>query len=109
FNAVGDWVDDPTDPFDYNNVMQGIWWVLFDPRTAVGGVTQTISVGIATKNPPRIYPSNDAGATCSAVTGQPTTECGGTGIMPTKATLAPSNAFLSVPYGTNAGLYADGQ
>ena len=109
FNAVGDWVDDPTDPFDYNNVMQGIWWVLFDPRTAVGGVTQTIYVGIATKNAPRIYRSNDAGATWSAVTGQPTTECGGTGIMPTKAALVPSNGFLYVTYGMKAGPYDDGK
>jgi hypothetical protein len=107
FTAVGDWVDDPTDPFDYNNVMQGIWWVLFDPRSVSGGVTQTIYVGVATKNAPRIYRSTDAGATWAAVAGQPTTECGGTGIMPTKAALDATSGVLYVTYGMKAGPYDD--
>src|SRR5437868_8809735 len=91
FTAQGDWVDDPTDPNNYNNQKQGIWWVIFDPRTVVGGVTQNTYVGVATKNAPRIYHSGDAGSSWSAVAGQPITECGGTGIMPTKAAIAPSN------------------
>ena len=39
FTAVGDWVEDVTDPFGYLDNMQGIWWVLFDPSIGVGGVT----------------------------------------------------------------------
>src|SRR5437667_3884523 len=30
FTAVGDWVEDPSDPYGYNNQKQGIWWVTFD-------------------------------------------------------------------------------
>src|SRR5215471_2376387 len=105
--AVGDWVDDPTDPFGYNNVKQGIWWVLFDPRVVVGGVTQTIYVGVATENAARIWRSTDGGASWAAVPGQPTTECGGTAIMPTKAVLEPVSGTLYVTYGMKAGPYDD--
>jgi hypothetical protein len=105
--AAGDWVDDPTDPFGYNNVKQGIWWVLFDPRVVVGGVTQTIYVGVATKDTASIWRSTDGGASWAAVPGQPTTECGGTGIMPTKAVLEPVSGTLYVTYGMKAGPYDD--
>src|SRR5215469_4447572 len=49
FTAVGDWQDDPTDTTGYNSQKQGIWWVVFDPRSVVNGVTQNIYVGIASK------------------------------------------------------------
>jgi len=39
FTAVGDWQDDATDGTGYQSQKQGIWWVVFDPRTVVGGVT----------------------------------------------------------------------
>src|SRR5438876_10443100 len=77
FTAVGDWVEDPSDPNGYLTAKQGIWWVLFDLRTVVGGVTQNIYVGVATKNAPRIYRSSDGGSNWTAVAGQPLTECGG--------------------------------
>jgi pimeloyl-ACP methyl ester carboxylesterase len=50
FTAIGDWQDDPTDPNGYTSQKQGLWWVVFDPRTVVGGVTQNIYIGVATKN-----------------------------------------------------------
>jgi xyloglucan-specific exo-beta-1,4-glucanase len=107
FTAVGDWQDDPNDPFDYNNQKQGIFWVTFDPRTVVGGVTQNIYVGVATKNAPRIYRSSDGGANWTAVVGQPLTECGGTGIMPTKAAIEPVSGTMYVTYGMKGGPYDD--
>jgi hypothetical protein len=107
FTAVGDWVEDVTDPFGYLDNMQGIWWVLFDPSTGVGGVTQVIYVGVATKNAPRIYRSTDGGATWAALAGQPTTECGGTGIMPTKAAIDATSGTLYVTYGMKSGPYDD--
>ena len=107
FTAVGDWVEDPSDPNNYLNQKQGIWWVTFDPRTVVGGVTQNIYVGVATKNAPRIYRSSDGGSNWSAVAGQPTTECGGTGLMPTKAEIEPVSGNMYVTYGMKSGPYDD--
>jgi xyloglucan-specific exo-beta-1,4-glucanase len=107
FTAVGDWVEDASDPNNYLNQKQGIWWVVFDPRTVVGGVTQSIYVGVATKDAPTIYHSSDGGTTWSAVGGQPLVECGGTGIMPTKAAIEPVSGTMYVTYGMASGPYDD--
>lgn len=107
FTAVGDWQDDPTDATGYQSQKQGIWWVIFDPRTAVGGVTQNIYVGIASKTVPTIYHSADGGNTWSAIPNQPTLDCGGDGIMPTKAAIDPTTGTMYVTYGEKAGPYDD--
>jgi len=107
FTPVGDWQDDPTDSSGYNSQKQGIWWVLFDPRTVVNGVTQNIYLGIASKTVPTIYHSADGGNTWTAIPGQPTTDCGGTGIMPTKAALDSTSGTMYVTYGMMAGPYND--
>ena len=107
FTAVGDWVENPNDANGYLTAKQGIWWVTFDPRTVVGGVTQNIYVGVATKNAPRIYRSTDGGSNWSALAGQPLTECGGTGIMPTKAAIEPVSGTMYVSYGMASGPYDD--
>jgi xyloglucan-specific exo-beta-1,4-glucanase len=107
FTAVGDWQDDPTDPNGYNSQKQGIFWVNFDPRTVVSGVTQNIYVGVATKTAPTIYHSSNGGSTWSAIPGQPTTDCGGDGIMPTKAAIDPTTGTMYVTYGEKAGPYDD--
>src|SRR5258708_5182913 len=107
FPAAGDWADTPSDPYGYTSAKQGIWWEIFDPRTAVSGVTQSIYVGVATKTAPTIYHSADGGATWAAVAGQPTLDCGGTGIMPTKAVLEPTSGNIYVTYGMSSGPYDD--
>lgn len=107
FTAIGDWQDDPTDSTGYQSAKQGIWWVIFDPRTVVGGVTQNIYVGIASKTVPTIYHSADGGNTWTALAGQPTADCGGDGIMPTKAAIDPTTGTMYVTYGEKAGPYDD--
>jgi len=107
FTAIGDWVEDPSDASGYLAAKQGIWWVIFDPRTVVSGVTQNIYVGVATKNAPRIYRSSDGGSSWTAIAGQPLTECGGTGIMPTKAAIEPVSGTMYVTYGMKSGPYDD--
>ena len=107
FTAIGDWVEDPSDASGYLAAKQGIWWVIFDPRTVVSGVTQNIYVGVATKNAPRIYRSSDGGSSWTAIAGQPLTECGGAGIMPTKAAIEPVSGTMYVTYGMKSGPYDD--
>ena len=107
FTSAGDWQDDATDLTGYQSQKQGIWWVIFDPRTAVGGVTQNIYVGIASKTVPTIYHSADGGNTWSAIANQPATDCGGDGIMPTKAAIDPTTGTMYVTYGEKAGPYDD--
>ena len=107
FTAIGDWQDDPTDATGYQSQKQGIWWVVFDPRTVVSGVTQNVYVGVATKTAPTIYHSGDGGNTWSALAGQPTADCGGDGIMPTKAVIEPTSGSMYVTYGEKAGPYDD--
>jgi xyloglucan-specific exo-beta-1,4-glucanase len=70
-------------------------------------VTQNIYIGVATKNAPRIYRSSDGGSNWTSLAGQPLTECGGTGIMPTKATIEPISGTMYVTYGMSAGPYDD--
>ena len=107
FTAVGDWQDDATDTTGYQSQKQGIFWVNFDPRTVVNGVTQNIYVGVATKDAPTIYHSSDGGSTWPAIAGQPTADCGGDGIMPTKAAVDPTTGTMYVTYGEKAGPYDD--
>ena len=107
FTAIGDWQDDPSDATGYQSQKQGIWWVIFDPRTVVGGVTQNIYVGIGSKTVPTIYHSADGGNTWAAIANQPATDCGGDGIMPTKAAIDPTTGTMFVTYGEKAGPYDD--
>jgi hypothetical protein len=107
FTASGDWQDDPTDNTGYQSQKQGIWWVVFDPRTSVNGITQSIYVGIGSKTVPTIYHSADGGTTWTALAGQPTADCGGDGIMPTKAAIDPATGTMYITYGEKAGPYDD--
>jgi xyloglucan-specific exo-beta-1,4-glucanase len=107
FTASGDWQEDATDQSGYQSQKNGISWVVFDPRTVVNGITQNIYVGIASKTVPTIYHSADGGNSWTPIAGQPTTDCGGTGIMPTKAAIDPTTATMYVTYGMKVGPYDD--
>jgi xyloglucan-specific exo-beta-1,4-glucanase len=75
----------------------GIAFVLFDPRSgSAGEATRTLYAGISRTAEPNLYVSTDAGATWSAVPGQPIT------YAPQRAVLAESGE-LFVTYGNGAG------
>lgn len=103
FSAVGNWreasdgVDDPASQY------QGLWWVVFDKRTVVNGVSQNIYVGVATKTGPTVWRSSDGGSTWAAVPGQPAVG----DLMPKKAKFDHVNGLLYVAYGQRAGPYSD--
>jgi xyloglucan-specific exo-beta-1,4-glucanase len=109
FPGVGEWREDPADPFGYLNTYQGLSWIEFDPRQIVGDVTQTIYAGVATKNSATIWRSADGGGSWSPVPGQPVSFPGGFNLMPTKARFEPVAGVLYVTYGFKAGPYDDGK
>ena len=95
FTAVGDYVEKAGDV--YLGDPDGIVWEAFDPTTgSAGKTTQTIYVGVATKNGPSIWRSTDGGSTWAAVPGQPT------GFLPQHGVLA-SNGQLYVAFDNQAG------
>jgi xyloglucan-specific exo-beta-1,4-glucanase len=101
FPAVGTYVQDPNDPNGYLTDRIGVTWVTFDPRTTgTGGASATIYVGVADLGT-SIYRSTDAGATWSALAGQPT------GFLPHHGVLG-SNGILYVTYSNKGGPY-DGE
>lgn len=112
FTAVGEYVDDPTDTIDnYMNQKQGLWWVVFDKRTVVNGVSKNIYVGVATKTGPTVWQSTDGGNTWAAVPGQPLPASwpGGNVLMPKKAKFDAVNGVMYLAYGYKAGPYDDGK
>jgi hypothetical protein len=75
----------------------GIAFVVFDPNAGVlDGATRHLYVGVSRAGEPNLFESNDAGATFTAVLGQPTT------YAPQRATLA-QNGVLIVSYANGAG------
>ena len=102
FPNPGNYVQDPADPNGYLTDNQGIYWVTFDKRTGTSGTTtQTIYVGVADMGT-SVYRSTDAGATWSAVPGQPA------GFLPHKGVLDTVNGFLYVAYSDKGGPYDGG-
>jgi xyloglucan-specific exo-beta-1,4-glucanase len=91
---------------EYLGDMQGVVWVVFDPRSGLpGGATQTIYVGVAEKTGPSVYRSTDGGATWSALAGQPL------GLLPHKGVLDTVHDYLFIATSDNGGPYggASGQ
>ncbi|EAA29333.1 carbohydrate-binding module family 1 protein [Neurospora crassa] len=100
FTAVGDYVVDPSDTTGLNNDKQGIAFVTFDSTSATtNGATSRIFVGSATNSTSSVWVSNDAGATWSAVAGQPGT------YFPHKCKLQPTEKALYLTYSDGTGPY----
>ncbi|KAG8169517.1 hypothetical protein KVR01_000262 [Diaporthe batatas] len=109
FTATGTYRADPSDSTGYNSDIQGLAFVTFDTTSAVtNGATSRIFVGTASNGTQQaVWQSTDAGATWSAVAGQPAA------FFPHKARISPSEKVLYLTYsdgtgpydGTNGGVY----
>ncbi|MDI1463638.1 xyloglucanase [Catellatospora sp. KI3] len=102
FPNPGDYRADPNDTSGYSNDLQGVLWVVFDPRTGRRRrTTQTLYVGVADKADP-LYRSTDGGATWAPVPGTPT------GYLPHKAVLDHSGGCLYLATSDTGGPYDGG-
>lgn len=109
FTATGNYIVDPSDANGYNSDIQGLAFVTFDSTSAVtNGATSRIFVGAASNGTQQaVWQSTDAGATWSAVAGQPGA------FFPHKAKVQPAEKALYLTYsdgtgpydGTNGGVY----
>ncbi|KAI5917998.1 carbohydrate-binding module family 1 protein [Camillea tinctor] len=100
FTAVGTFAPDPNDVNNYNNDLQGLTFVTFDSTSGTtGGATNRIFVGTADNTTASVYVSEDAGATWSAVKGQPGT------YFPHKGVLQPEEKALYLTYSDGTGPY----
>jgi xyloglucan-specific exo-beta-1,4-glucanase len=100
FTATGTYIPDPADTNGYNNDKQGLAWVTFDSTSAAtNGATSRIFVGTAENITASVYVSNDAGATWSAVPGQPGK------FFPHKGKLQPAEKALYITYADGSGPY----
>ncbi|MEU7827078.1 hypothetical protein [Catellatospora sp. NPDC049133] len=102
FPNPGSYRADPNDTSGYSSDLQGVVWVVFDPRTGTRRRrTQTIYVGVADKDNP-LYRSTDGGATWAAVPGAPT------GHVPHKGVLDHVGGFLYLATSDTGGPYDGG-
>lgn len=100
FTAVGTYVPNPSDTSGLNSDKIGLAWVTFDSTSSlVNGATSRIFVGAVDNTTASVYVSNDAGATWSAVAGQPGK------YFPHKGKLQPSEKALYITYADGAGPY----
>jgi photosystem II stability/assembly factor-like uncharacterized protein len=96
FTNSGTYIQNPGQ--EYGSDAIGISWITFDPSTGTSGkATQTIYMGVADKGN-SVYRSTDAGATWSAVPGQPT------GLLPHHGVLS-STGILYISYSNGVGPY----
>src|SRR5690625_3529553 len=99
FPNVGNHVEEPNDPYDYQNVNIGLTWVAFNSSSGEpGAATPEIFVGVADKENP-LYRSRDAGATWERIPGQPT------GFLPHQGLVDPVNGLLYVVTSNRSGPY----
>ncbi|NLE01203.1 MAG: cellulosome protein dockerin type I, partial [Fibrobacter sp.] len=101
FPVTGDYVQDPLLPYTADPI--GVVWISFDKSSSESGkATSRIFVGVAQKSGPTVYQSNDAGATWSAIEGQP--------LGPDTAHIMPHHgvirdSVLYIPYCNKGGPY----
>jgi len=104
FPDLGAYEANPSDPFSYQNIPQGIYWIKFDKRSGTpGSASQTIYAGVADNTGNNIYVSTNGGSTWSAVPGQPT------GLLPHQAALDTVNGLLYIAYSDTGGPYDGGK
>ena len=100
FTNPGTFIPDPSDVGGYNGDIIGLTFVTFDSTSALtNGATSRIFVGTADNITASVYVSNDAGATWSAVAGQPKK------YFPHKCKLQPTEKALYLTYSDGAGPY----
>jgi xyloglucan-specific exo-beta-1,4-glucanase len=103
FPNAGNYVQDPSDPFDYLTHNQGVVWVAFDKSTGTpGSPTQGIYVGVADLQN-TVYRSTDGGATWSRIAGQPT------GFLAHQGQVDPVNHALYITTSDKGGPYDGGR
>ncbi|KIO29296.1 glycoside hydrolase family 74 protein [Tulasnella calospora MUT 4182] len=99
FPSTGTYVQDASNEYTADPV--GLAFITFDASSSSSGqATKRIFVGVANVGTASIYVSNDAGATWSAVSGQPLTNN-----LPHKGVISPSQGLLYVTFNNNAGPY----
>ncbi|KAK1856786.1 glycoside hydrolase family 74 protein [Colletotrichum chrysophilum] len=99
FTAVGTYRPGPSTD-EYNGDIQGLTFVTFDETSStLNGATSRIFVGTADNTTASVYVSNDAGATWSAVTGQPGR------YFPHKGRIQPTEKALYISYSDGTGPY----
>ncbi|KAL2128547.1 hypothetical protein VTI74DRAFT_9033 [Chaetomium olivicolor] len=100
FTNPGTFIPDPNDVGGYNGDIIGLTFVTFDSTSGLtNGATSRIFVGTADNITASVYVSNDAGATWSAVPGQPKK------YFPHKCKLQPAEKALYLTYSDGAGPY----
>ncbi|KAI1145466.1 carbohydrate-binding module family 1 protein [Nemania diffusa] len=100
FTAKGSFAPDPSDTTGYNNDPQGLTFVTFDSTSGTtAGATSRIFVGTADNTTSSLWVTQDAGATWSAVAGQPGT------FFPHKGVLQPTEKALYLTYSDGTGPY----
>ncbi|KAI0466526.1 carbohydrate-binding module family 1 protein [Xylaria cf. heliscus] len=100
FTAKGSFAPDPSDTNGYNNDPQGLTFVTFDSTSGTtSGATSRIFVGTADNTTSSFWVTEDAGATWSAVAGQPGT------YFPHKCVLQPTEKALYLTYSDGTGPY----
>jgi xyloglucan-specific exo-beta-1,4-glucanase len=102
FTAVGNYIADPTDSSGYNSDINGLTTIAFDSTSQLrNGATSTIYVGTADRNS-STWVSHDAGATWTAMAGQPT------GVFPHKMKYSAAEKALYISYNSESGPFSAG-
>jgi xyloglucan-specific exo-beta-1,4-glucanase len=102
FTDAGTYVADPTDTTGYNSDIDGLATIVFDPTSPLkNGATSKIYVGVADTNS-STWVSTDAGATWTAMPGQPT------GVFPHKMKFSVPEKALYISYNSESGPYSAG-
>ncbi len=102
FPAKGDYIQDSA--YAATADCLGVVWIAFDKSSsAFGAPCQRLFAGAAQKKGPTIFESDDAGATWTAVTGQPVGPADTLHIMPHHGVLCDSVLFI--PYCNKGGPY----
>ncbi|KAF3343077.1 hypothetical protein VD0002_g6737 [Verticillium dahliae] len=100
FPNPGTFNPNPNEAGGYGNDLQGLAFVTFDTSAATAnGATSRIFVGTADKTAESVYVSEDAGATWTAIAGQPT------GFLPHKGRVEPKEGALYLTYSDGSGPY----